>query len=93
MTGRLSGTLSGRPVDIRADGRQVVLRVSSLRSAWQLRRSADSVLPLLRFFQNFRLTLQVQIGAGVAINVLPTPAFLLRLLVPALNIAAPGDSP
>jgi hypothetical protein len=92
VTGRLQGTLFGRPVELEATGRQLMLRIVNLRSAWRLRRSAtSSMLPLLRALRSYGLALQVRIGSRLTVQVLPTPSFGLRLLVPTLSLTSSGD--
>jgi len=94
VTGRLRGTLFGRPVEIEADGRELLVRIADLRSAWWLRRSVStSMVPLLRTLRRSGLALRMRIGSRLAVNVLPTPGFALRMLVPALGFAKSGDAP
>ena len=92
MTGRLQGTLFGRPVELEATGRELLLQVANLRSAWRLRRSATtSMLPLLRLLGSHGITLRVRIGSRLTAEVLPRPSFALRVLVPALNLTSSGE--
>ena len=47
VTGRLSGTVDGRPVAIHAEGRSLRVSTSSLIAAWRLRRSAAPLRNLI----------------------------------------------
>ena len=92
MTGRLQGTLFGRPVELDATGRELLLRIANLRSAWRLRRSATtSMLPLLRALRKYGIGMRVQIGSRLTVEVLPIPNVALRVLVPALNLTSSGE--
>ena len=93
MTGRLRGTLFGRPVELEAGGRELVLQIANLRSAWRLRPSVKtSLLPLLRLLLASGIALRVGIGSSLTLNVLPQPSLALRVLVPALNLASSGKT-
>ena len=86
MTGRLQGTALGRPVEIDAEGQELLLCVPNLRSAWGLRRSASaSVLPLLQRLCAFGFRLQLRIGRRLAVEVFPNPHWALRVMAPALR--------
>ena len=92
MTGRLRGTLFGRPVELDAAGRQMSLRIASLRSAWRLRRSvATSMMPLLSFLRTRGMSLTVVIGSRLSVEIFPRPSVPLRMLLPALNRISAGD--
>ena len=94
VTGRLDGTQFGRPVGLEASGREVLLRIDNLRSAWRLRRSVTStVKSLLRVLSRSGIALRVRIGSRLTVEVLPKPSSALRVLVPALNIASSGGKP
>jgi hypothetical protein len=88
MAGRLQGTYLGRPVEIEADGRNVLLRVPSLRAAWGLRRcvTANTIF-MLRSIRENKVRLRLRIGSRLAVNVLPVPHIALRVLVPSLNFS------
>jgi hypothetical protein len=86
MTGRLQGTCAGRPVEIVAEGRELLLRVPNLRTAWALRRGAVSPLAhLLRSFCLQGLSVRVQVGSFSPVALVPDPHWSVRLLVPALR--------
>ena len=86
MTGRLQGTALGRPVEIDAEGQELLLCVSNLRSAWGLRRSASAnVIPLLQHLCDFGFRLQLRIGQRLAVEVFPKPHWSLRVVAPALQ--------
>ena len=88
MTGRLHGTLFGRPVELEARERKLLLSIANLRSAWRLRGSiTTSMLPLLRLLRACGIDLRVDIGSRLTVNVLPTPGLTLRMFAPALHLA------
>jgi len=89
MTGRLEGTLFGRPVELEARGREVIVRIADLRSAWRLRHSATTgMMPVLRSLFAHGIVLRVNIGSTLTMNVLPRPSLPLRVLLPALDLAS-----
>lgn len=93
MTGRLQGTLFGRPVELKAAGDELLLELADLKSAWRLRRSLRySMLPLLRVLRFYGVSLRVRTGSRLTVEVLPRPSFALRVLVPALNVSSAGES-
>ena len=86
MTGRLEGSFRGWPVQIEAQGREILIRVPNLRSAWALRRTvAASTIPLLQAVRDIGLTLTLRIGSRWAFPVLPKPHVALRLMMPSLQ--------
>lgn len=86
MTGRLQGTALGRPVEIAAEGQELLLRVPNLRSAWGLRKTAGSgVAPLLQSLSNFGFRLQLRIGQRLTVEVFPNPSFAVRVIAPTLR--------
>ena len=85
MTGRLQGTALGRPVEIDAEGQELLLRVPNLRSAWGLRRPLLQVMPLLQSLCDFGFHLQLRIGQRMRVEVFPHPSFALRVIAPALR--------
>ena len=94
VTGWLEGTLFGRPVQLEASGRDLVLQIANLRSAWRLRRTAaGGILPLLRSLHEYGISLRVRIGTRLTLEVLPRPSLGLRLIVPALNLVTSGENP
>ena len=94
VTGRLEGTVFGRPVELEASGRDLVLQIANLRSAWRLRRNATcGMLPLLRLLHEYGVAVRVCVGSRLTVEVLPRPSFGLRLLVPALNLVTSGENP
>lgn len=85
MTGRLTGTVLGRPVQIDAEGRELLLGVSSLRSAWRLRRSASAnMVPILRRLRDHGFRLRIGIGDRFSLELFPKAHFALRILAPEL---------
>ncbi|QDU07343.1 hypothetical protein V202x_06950 [Gimesia aquarii] len=92
MTGQLQGTLFGRPVELNATGRELLLQVANLKSAWRLGRCATmSMLPLLRLLKRHGIVLRVCIGSRLTVKVLPRPSFALRVLAPALHFNSTGE--
>jgi hypothetical protein len=88
VTGRLEGTFQNRPVQLEAGGRELILRVPNLRSAWTLRRAATaSATPLLRAIRDSGLSLTLRIVSRWALPVLPVPHVAVRLFLPFLNTA------
>jgi len=83
LAGRFTGTLDGRPVVISADDAGVTLELSTLRSAWTLRKSGSVVLPLLQSMNAVKIPLRVRIGP-VSFAVLPKAGLLVRFFVPEL---------
>jgi hypothetical protein len=93
VTGRLHGTADGRPVEIEAEGRELLIRVARLRAAWELRRSVSAgTAPVLRVLRDHGLHLRLRVGAHMALQVLPRPHPLLRLLLPVLRRSTAGAS-
>jgi hypothetical protein len=87
MTGRLQGTVHGRSVEIEADGRELLLRVPDLKSAWAMRRSVSSATTwFLRALRNHGLCLRLCIGTRLAFELLPRPNLAMRLFVPSLRL-------
>ncbi|MGB0768620.1 MAG: hypothetical protein ACPGYV_13045 [Phycisphaeraceae bacterium] len=43
LVGRLTGSVDGRPIEINAEGGRVVVMLSSVGSAWRLRRTWPAV--------------------------------------------------
>lgn len=84
LTGRLWGTLDGRPVVIDADESGVMLDVTSFRSAWTLRKYGVSALPFLQFVKSSSIPLTVRVAGTVSLPVLPRPSVLIRVLAPTL---------
>lgn len=84
VTGRLAGTLDGRPVEVQAAGHDIRVSVANLRAAWLLRRSVFGMMPVLRVAQAAGLGLRLSVASRTTVEVLPEPSFVLRLLVPAL---------
>ena len=88
MTGRLHGTLWGRPVEIVADGRDILIVISSLRSAWRARHSFTyALLPIHRSLRNLGFQLRVQIGKRLKLQILPKPQLAVRLFMPDLALS------
>ena len=84
LAGRLMGTLDGRPVVISADDTGLTLDLSTLRSAWTLRKYGSVVLPLLQLLKASRIPLTMRVAGVVSVRLLPKAGLLARLFAPAL---------
>jgi hypothetical protein len=84
MTGRLSGTVDGRPVVIEASESGLILSVQKLRTAWGLRKTSRALRPMAEFLKTQRIPLRVSVSGLVSLEVLPIPSALVRLLAPDL---------
>jgi hypothetical protein len=85
VAGHLQGTYFGRPIELEADGRDLLLRLPNLKAAWRLRHGLSSnMISLLRTLRQNGFRLRLRIGRMLAVNVLPAPNFAVRVLVPAL---------
>ena len=77
-----------RPVELLGEGREIVLCVASLRSAWSLRRSLSvTTVPLWQAVEKSGCRLVLRIGARCELELLPEPSFFLRMLYPSLHPA------
>ena len=83
LAGRLTGTFDGRPVVISADDAGLVLDVSTLYSAWRLRKYSNAVLPVLKGLNEVHIPLTIRV-AGVSVPLLPKSGLLVRLFAPSL---------
>jgi hypothetical protein len=84
LAGRLTGTFDGRPVVISADGGEVTVEMSTLRSAWTLRNYGSAALPLLQFMTASHIPLTLRLAGAVSVPILPKAGWLVRLFAPAL---------
>jgi hypothetical protein len=85
LAGRLAGTLNGRPVVIDADDSGVLVSFSALRTAWAARRTAYSLVPVLRLLKRNGIALRLRLAGLVTVDLLPTPSGVVRLIVPRLS--------
>lgn len=85
LAGRLTGSLDGRPVVIKADECGLVLSVMTFRTAWRLRRILGTLLPALRALQRCELPVRLEVAGIVVVILLPRPGALVRFLVPGLS--------
>lgn len=88
MAGRLTGTLDGRPVVIDANGSGLVVTFTSLWTAWSSTRSIGSLLPVLGMLKQHRIPLRLSVAGLGAVEVLPRPSALARILAPRLSCLA-----
>lgn len=84
LAGRLTGSVDGRPVVIDADESGLTVSFSVIRSAWAARRSVAAVLPVLAFAKRSGIALRLDVAGIVALDVLPVPGAIIRLLAPRL---------
>jgi hypothetical protein len=88
LTGRLEGTFRGRPVEIEADDRELLIRVPNLRSAWGLRRGVtSSTFRILRAIRDVGLRLTLRVGTRLSVPILPDPHLAVRLTMPSLRFS------
>ncbi len=87
MAGRLTGTLDGRPVVISANDAGVTLDLSTLRSAWSLRKYDSVALPVLQYLKAAKIPLTLRLAGVVSVPVLPKAGLLVRLFAPTLASA------
>ena len=85
MAGRLTGTLDGRPVVIDANDSGLVVRFTSLWTAWSSTRSIGSLLPVLRILEQHHIPLRLSVAGLGTVEVLPRPSVLARILAPRLS--------
>jgi len=84
MAGRLSGTVCGRPVEIDASGQDVLVALSGLRAAWQLRRLLPTGVQRLVATAGKRgFTINVRVGRWGTLQLAPDPHRIIRWLMPA----------
>ena len=84
LAGRLAGTLDGRPVVISADETGLLLDISTLYSAWQLRKFSVAVLPVLEWLNALHIPLTVRVAGTVSVPLLPKSGLLVRFFAPSL---------
>ena len=83
MAGRLDGHVGGRPVNLIAENRDLILEVSNLRTLLTLRRSwRFSVEPLLAILKLADIRFNVRISWLGSVEVFPRHQFLVRLMLP-----------
>jgi len=86
VTGRLQAGIGGRLVDIEARGDHIVLDTRNLLTAWRVRSCVPTLLvPILKSIRSSGLRLMLQTGARWEFEILPQPAFVLRLFCPPLR--------
>jgi hypothetical protein len=81
VTGRLSGTLDGRPVHIDATAAGITLKAGSLRSLWKLRR-LEAAAPVIRMLKQQAIPLRLSVAGLGSVDLLPVPSLLVRLVAP-----------
>ena len=84
VAGRLTGSVDGCPVVIDADESGIVLTVARFRTAWGLRRSVRTLLPVLGSLKRFGVPLRVRVAGILSLDVLPRVSPLARFIVPGL---------
>lgn len=78
LTGRLTGTLAGRPVVIEAGESGLLVSMSAFRTAWAARRTIGTLLPLLETLERFHVPLRLRIAGIVSLELLPRMSPLVR---------------
>jgi len=81
LTGRLSGSLDGRPVEIDATAAGITLKVGSFRSLWKLRR-LEAAAPVVRLLSQQAIPLRLSVAGLGSVELLPVPSLLVRLVAP-----------
>ena len=81
LTGRLSGSLDGRPVEIDATAAGITLKVGSFRSLWKLRR-LEAAAPVVRLLSQQAIPLRLSVARLGSVDLLPVPSLLVRLVAP-----------
>lgn len=82
LTGRLSGTLNGRPVVIDADDSGIMLSTAMFPTAWNLRSYAGSFLPALQVLKRYGVPVRLKVAGIFSVEVLPRPNALVTMVVP-----------
>ncbi len=85
LAGRLTGTLDGRPVVIEAGDAGLLVSFPALRTAWAARRTAVSLVPVLRLLKRNGIAVRLRLAGLVSVELLPTPSGVARLIVPRLS--------
>ena len=85
VAGRLTGSLDGRPVVIEAADSGVVFIASQLKTAWALRRSAGSLMPVLGMLQQCGIPVRLSLAGLVALELSPRPNPLVRMMTPGIS--------
>jgi hypothetical protein len=86
LTGRLSGLAVGRPVTLEATGRELLLSVPNVLSAWKLRHALPvSLTPLFRAARRQGFLLRLCIGEKRKFTLTPKESLLWRFLAPTLT--------
>lgn len=83
LAGRLNGNVDGRPVSLLFQGRDIILIVNKYRTLLPLRRNWEATVQLFdKFLGQADFRLLVQIGWLGRIEMFPSPALLVRLVLP-----------
>jgi hypothetical protein len=83
LAGRLDGNVRGRPVNLIAENRDLVLEVGNLRTLLTLRRSWRlTAEPLLAILRATDIRVSVQTSWLGRVEIFPKPQFFVRLMLP-----------
>lgn len=83
LAGRLDGNVRGRPVNLIAENRDLVLEVGNLRTLLTLRRSWRlTAEPLLAVLRAADIRVSVRASWLGRVEIFPKPQFLVRLMLP-----------
>jgi len=86
VTGRLSGTAEGCPVDLIGDGAALRVVLPGLVAAWRLRRRLLGGRAAASFLHRLGLGLTIDVGVAT-FPVLPHPHPLVRWFAPELSVS------
>ena len=82
LAGRINGSIDGRPVTFVAERENLVFEVREWRTLLSARHGLRSIVkPLRAFFSRSDIRLLVRIRCLGSVEVLPNPAFLVRLIL------------
>ncbi len=74
-----------RPVEIVTADKQILIRVTGLRTLLAMRRSAGTPLePVFAALRKFGFEVKIQFGTKLSLELLPNPSALVRWFVPSL---------
>ncbi len=83
LAGRIDGIVDGRPMNLVAEKRSLVLSVKSWRTLIAIGRSSNSLIqPLREFLNGTDIRLYVRLRWVGVLRVHPNPSFLVRMLLP-----------
>ncbi len=84
LTGRLSGTVEGRPVEIICEGDHIRLDLQGVLTAWRLRGRSVGAAAVLEIMSRVGLGLSLSLGM-ISLPVLPQPHPVVRWFGPEFD--------